>query len=116
MVSKERTGEGSEKIDLEKVAQLVDALERDLAKVQSGSRDVQLLRDEVETLKNVLNSPIRRHHSGHRRRRRPEGGPIYRRDRKNPGDVSLDGAPGILRRWVASFDLDQPCCGFRLLR
>src|SRR5712691_7384993 len=62
MVSKERTDEGSKKIDLEKVAQLVDALERDLAKVQSGSRDVQLLRDEVETLKNVLNSPIRRHH------------------------------------------------------
>ncbi len=50
------------KIDLEKVAQLIDALERDLARVQSGSRDVQLLRDEVETLKNVLNSPIRRPH------------------------------------------------------
>ena len=50
------------KIDLDKVAQLIDALERDLARVQSGSRDVQLLRDEVETLKNVLNSPIRRHH------------------------------------------------------
>jgi hypothetical protein len=49
-------------IDLEKVAQLIDALERDLAKVQSGSRDVQLLRDELETLKNVLNSPIRRPH------------------------------------------------------
>jgi hypothetical protein len=27
-----------------------------------GPRDVQLLRDEVETLKNVLGSPIRRHH------------------------------------------------------
>ena len=50
------------KIDLERVAQLIDALERNLAKVQSGSRDVQLLRDEVETLKNVLNSPIRRPH------------------------------------------------------
>jgi len=59
--------EGSEKpesaeVDLQKVAELVDALERDLAKVRGGSRDVQLLRDEVETLKNVLNSPIRRHH------------------------------------------------------
>lgn len=52
----------SGQVDLEKVAQLVDALERDLAKVRSGSRDVQLLRNEVETLKNVLNSPIRRHH------------------------------------------------------
>jgi len=62
MVRNERKDEGRKKIDLEKVAQLIDALERDLAKVQSGSRDVQLLRDEVETLKNVLNSPIRRAH------------------------------------------------------
>src|SRR5437773_10449428 len=62
MVSDEGREGASKKIDLEKVAQLVDALERDLAKVRSGSRDVQLLRDEVETLKNVLNSPIRRHH------------------------------------------------------
>lgn len=49
-------------IDLEEVAKLIDALERDLEKVQSGSRDVQVLRDEVETLKNVLNSPVQRHH------------------------------------------------------
>jgi hypothetical protein len=49
-------------IDLDEVARLVGALERDLAKVRSGSRDLQLLRDEVETLKNVLNSPIRRRH------------------------------------------------------
>src|SRR5260370_32530057 len=62
MVRNEGKDEGTKKIDLEKEAQLVDALDRDLAKVRSGSRDVQLLRDEVETLKNVLNSPIRRHH------------------------------------------------------
>ena len=49
-------------VDLEEVSRLVHALEQDLAKVQTGSRDVQILRDEVETLKNVLNSPIRRHH------------------------------------------------------
>jgi len=49
-------------IDLEEVSRLVEALERDLAQVRSGSQDVQRLRDEVETLKNVLNSPIRRHH------------------------------------------------------
>jgi hypothetical protein len=59
-------GEGRDdtvkKIDLEEVARLVEALERDLAKLPSGSQDVQRLRDEVETLKNVLNSPIRRHH------------------------------------------------------
>jgi len=49
-------------IDLDEVARLVEALERDLAKLPGGSQDVQRLRDEVETLKNVLNSPIRRHH------------------------------------------------------
>src|SRR6266853_2295577 len=62
MVKNDARDEAPKKIDLEKVAQLIDALERDLAKVQGGSRDVQLLRDEVETLKNVLNSPIRRAH------------------------------------------------------
>jgi len=49
-------------IDLDEVAELVSALEQDLAKVRSGSQDMRLLRDEVETLKNVLNSPVRRHH------------------------------------------------------
>jgi len=49
-------------VDLDEVKKLVDALERDLAEVRSGSRDLQTLRDEVETLKNVLQSPIRRHH------------------------------------------------------
>src|ERR1700704_2178181 len=49
-------------IDLKQVEKLIDALEQDLKKVQSGSQDMQLLRDEVETLKNVLNSPVRRHH------------------------------------------------------
>jgi hypothetical protein len=52
----------SEEIDFAEVTKLIHALERDLASVRKGSRDVQLLRDEVETLKNVLNSPIRRHH------------------------------------------------------
>jgi hypothetical protein len=52
----------SQDIDLEAVEKLIQAMERDLAKVRGGSRDVQLLRDEVETLKNVLSSPIRRHH------------------------------------------------------
>jgi predicted nucleic acid-binding Zn-ribbon protein len=54
--------QASQEIDFEEVSKLVHALERDLSRVRKGSRDVQLLRDEVETLKNVLNSPIRRHH------------------------------------------------------
>lgn len=51
-----------QEIDFAAVEKLVQALERDLAKVRGGSRDLQLLKDEVETLKNVLGSPIRRHH------------------------------------------------------
>lgn len=61
MTGKPKTG-GAPDIDLGEVAKLIEALEQDLEKVQSGSRDVQVLRDEVETLKNVLNSPVRRHH------------------------------------------------------
>ena len=52
----------AQQIDLEAAARLIEALERDLKKVDGDSRDMQRLRDEVETLKNVLNSPVRRHH------------------------------------------------------
>jgi hypothetical protein len=62
VASGEERGGAPREIDLEEVARLVEALERDLAKLPGGSQDVQRLRDEVETLKNVLNSPIRRHH------------------------------------------------------
>jgi len=62
MAANDSTHKPADDIDLDEVARIVGALERDLAKVRSGSRDMQLLRDEVETLKNVLNSPIRRHH------------------------------------------------------
>jgi hypothetical protein len=44
-------------IDLSEVAKLVAALEDDLQKVAAGSKDLQALRDEVETLRNVLKSP-----------------------------------------------------------
>ena len=45
-------------IDLKEVAALIAALEQDLAKVSGGSAGhLQALRDEVETLRNVLNSP-----------------------------------------------------------
>jgi hypothetical protein len=54
--------QAQQEIDFEEVSRLVHALERDLARARGGSRDVQILRDEVETLKNVLSSPIRRHH------------------------------------------------------
>ena len=51
-----------QEVNLEAAARLVAALEQDLQKVSGDSQDIQRLRDEVETLKNVLNSPVRRHH------------------------------------------------------
>ena len=51
-----------QEINLEEAAKLIAALEQDLQKVSGDSRDIQRLRDEVETLRNVLNSPVRRHH------------------------------------------------------
>lgn len=53
---------GARQIDLDEVARLIEALEHDLKKVQGSSRDIQRLKDEIETLKNVLKSPVRRHH------------------------------------------------------
>jgi len=51
-----------QEVDLEEVGKLLDALECDLEKVPSDSMAVQRLRDEVRTLRNVLDSPVRRHH------------------------------------------------------
>ena len=53
--------QGTQEINLEAATRLVAALEQDLQKVSGDSRDIQRLKDEVETLKNVLNSPVRRH-------------------------------------------------------
>lgn len=54
--------DGRSDVDLEEVARLIEALESDLDKVRSDSSAVQRLKDEVQTLKNVLGSPVRRHH------------------------------------------------------
>ena len=54
--------DSASEVDLEEVRKLIDALERDLENVRGDSAAVQRLRDEVETLKNVLGSPVRRHH------------------------------------------------------
>jgi hypothetical protein len=48
-------------VDLNEAARLIDALERDLAKVRSGSADVQRLREEVEALRGLLNAPASEH-------------------------------------------------------
>jgi hypothetical protein len=44
-------------INLEHVNRLIAALERELAKAGSDAPGVQDLKDEIETLKNVLRSP-----------------------------------------------------------
>jgi len=62
MTASDRKEDSQRDINLEEVAKLIEALEQDLKKIKDGSHDMQLLRDEVETLKNVLNSPVRRHH------------------------------------------------------
>jgi len=49
-------------VNLDEVQRLIDTLERDLQKVQGSSADIQRIRDEVETLRNLLRSPVRRHH------------------------------------------------------
>ena len=51
-------GNNSREVDFEEVGKLVDALERDLEKIGDDSRDVQRLKDEVQTLKNVLHSSL----------------------------------------------------------
>jgi hypothetical protein len=48
---------GRKSIDLAEVAGLIEALERDLAKVRQGSGDVATLRGEVEQLRAALQSP-----------------------------------------------------------
>jgi hypothetical protein len=50
-------------VDLAAAAKLVAALEEDLKKVSGDSHDIQRLRDEVESLKNMLNSPAPGAHS-----------------------------------------------------
>ena len=52
----------SQDVDLEEVRKLLDALERDLENVNGDIASVQRLKDEVQTLRNVLDSPVRRHH------------------------------------------------------
>jgi cell division septum initiation protein DivIVA len=49
-------------VDLDEVRKLLDTLERDLEQVNDDSSAVQRLKDEVQTLRNVLESPVRRHH------------------------------------------------------
>ena len=47
-------------IDLKEAARLVADLERDLRRLSAGSADLQTVRDEVEALRSVLQSPAPR--------------------------------------------------------
>ena len=50
-------------VDLEKAGRLLDELSRDLERIPGGSPDIERLKEEVRTLKGVLESPAQRHHS-----------------------------------------------------
>jgi hypothetical protein len=52
----EKSGKTQSDIDLDAVRRMLDALERDLSAVRGGSQDVQVLRDEVDRLKALLES------------------------------------------------------------
>lgn len=62
MTTRKPNDDSSREIDLDEVAALIDALERDLQRIEGNAPDIQRLRDEVQTLKNLLQSPVRRHH------------------------------------------------------
>jgi hypothetical protein len=50
--------QGSRGVDMDEVTRLVEALERDLEKVRSGSGDIETLRAEVMQLRSALgNAP-----------------------------------------------------------
>jgi hypothetical protein len=49
-------GDGNTAIDLQETARLIDALERDLARLQSGEGDLTSLRADVERLRAALDS------------------------------------------------------------
>ncbi len=55
-------GMNEREVDLHKVDELVAALEQDIAKISGDSPELQRLKDELQTLRNVLDSPVRRHH------------------------------------------------------
>jgi len=54
VLSKQSKSVGTGAVDLEEVTKLVAALEKDLASVKAGSRDLQTLRDEVRALGEAL--------------------------------------------------------------
>lgn len=57
-----RQNDSTADIDLAAAARLIDALEQDLSRLDGNTAEVQRLRDEVATLRNVLASPVRRNH------------------------------------------------------
>jgi len=61
MANEKEAGE----VDLDAVNKLVAALQCDVEKLRGDSPDIQRLKDELQTLRNVLDSPLRRPHWVH---------------------------------------------------
>jgi hypothetical protein len=60
-------------IDLREVERIVAALDADLVKVRSGSQNIQALRDEVDSLKQLLDTSPQHHAPVNERLRRIHG-------------------------------------------
>jgi len=58
MANEKEAGE----VDLDAVNKLVAALQCDVKKLRGDSPEIQRLKDELQTLRNVLDSPLRRPH------------------------------------------------------
>ena len=58
MANEKEAGE----VDLDAVNKLVAALQCDVEKLRGDSPDIQRLKDELQTLRNVLDSPLQRPH------------------------------------------------------
>jgi len=56
MTNQEQPRSSAKLVNLDDVQQLVDALERDLAKARAGAGDLQALREEVEALRQALSA------------------------------------------------------------
>jgi hypothetical protein len=61
VADKEQKPAAAQGVDLEAVQRLVNQLEDDLARVRSGAEDIERVREEVDSLKRLLDAPERPH-------------------------------------------------------
>jgi chromosome segregation ATPase len=87
MASKGEDRSADRDVDIEEVARLIEALERDLEKVRMGSHDLQALRDEADRLRQALESRAQGEHTVRERLRGLQGA-IEELERRYPRAVN----------------------------